>query len=292
MPEISVIIPVYNGADFIKRCYNSIKNQTFKDFEIIFVDDESKDNSLEILRELEKNDNKVKVFSQKNKKQGGARNTGLKNANGSYISFIDADDFISEDFLEALYHSIKKFDADISMTSVTRIKPNGDERILLKYDKEECYTETVQKAKIANGNGTGRGVWNKLYRKDFLSKNLLFFRENVSYEDCDFCTQAIYLADKISTTNIGNYFYFVNKKSTMRCSIDKKKQYDKYIGIKLAALFDLNHGTTKYPVVIPKFDYSFFGLNLLRIKEKIDIDKTTEQYWLFDFIKIFEKKIK
>ena len=99
MPEISIIIPVYNGADFIKRCYNSIKNQTFKDFEIIFVDDESKDNSLEILRELEKNDNKVKVFSQKNKKQGGARNTGLKNANGSYISFIDADDFISEDFL-------------------------------------------------------------------------------------------------------------------------------------------------------------------------------------------------
>ena len=79
MPEISVIIPVYNGADFIKRCYNSIKNQTFKDFEIIFVDDESKDNSLEILRELEKNDNKVKVFSQKNKKNKAVQEIqGLK----------------------------------------------------------------------------------------------------------------------------------------------------------------------------------------------------------------------
>lgn len=291
MPEISVIIPVYNGADFIKRCYDSIKNQTFKDLEMIFVDDESKDNSLEILRELEKKDNKVKVIAQKNKKQGGARNTGLKNANGNYISFVDVDDYISEDFLEALYNTAKKFDADISMTSVTRIKPNGDERVLLKYDKEECYKETVQKANITNGNGTGRGVWNKLYKKDFLSKNLLFFRENVSYEDCDFCTQAVYLAGKIATSTKGTYFYYVNKKSTMRCSLDKKKQQDKYTGIKLTALFDLNHGITKYPVVIPKFDYSFYGWNLLRIKEKIYADKTTEQYWLFDFIKIFEKKI-
>lgn len=291
MPEISVIIPVYNGADFIKRCYDSIKNQTFKDLEMIFVDDESKDNSLEILRELEKKDNKVKVIAQKNKKQGGARNTGLKAANGNYISFVDVDDYISEDFLEALYNTAKKFDADISMTSVTRIKPNGDERVLLKYDKEECYKETVQKANITNGNGTGRGVWNKLYKKDFLSKNLLFFRENVSYEDCDFCTQAVYLAGKIATSTKGTYFYYVNKKSTMRCSLDKKKQQDKYTGIKLTALFDLNHGITKYPVVIPKFDYSFYGWNLLRIKEKIYADKTTEQYWLFDFIKIFEKKI-
>lgn len=292
MPEISIVIPVYNGADFIKRCYNSIKNQTFKDYEIIFVDDESKDNSLEILKELENKDNKVKVISQENKKQGGARNTGLKAANGNYISFVDIDDYISEDFLESLYNTIKKYDADISMTGVTRIKPNGDERILLKYDKEEQYSETIQKARITNGNGTGRGVWNKLYKKEFLSKNLLFFRENVSYEDCDFCTQAVYLANKIATTTKGNYFYYVNKKSTMRCSLDKKKQYDKYIGIKLTALFDLNHGITKYPVVIPKFDYSFYGLNLLRIKEKIDTNKTTEQYWLFDFIKIFEKKIK
>lgn len=291
MPEISVIIPVYNGADFIKRCYDSIKNQTFKDLEMIFVDDESKDNSLEILRELEKKDNKVKVIAQKNKKQGGARNTGLKAANGNYISFVDVDDYISEDFLEALYNTAKKFDADISMTGVTRIKPNGDERVLLKYDKEECYKETVQKANITNGNGTGRGVWNKLYKKDFLSKNLLFFRENVSYEDCDFCTQAVYLAGKIATSTKGTYFYYVNKKSTMRCSLDKKKQQDKYTGIKLTVLFDLNHGITKYPVVIPKFDYSFYGWNLLRIKEKIYADKTTEQYWLFDFIKIFEKKI-
>ena len=291
MPEISVIIPVYNGADFIKRCYDSIKNQTFKDLEMIFVDDESKDNSLEILRELEKKDNKVKVIAQKNKKQGGARNTGLKNANGNYISFVDVDDYISEDFLQSLYDIVKKFDADISMAGVTRIKPNGDERVLLKYDKEECYKETVQKANITNGNGTGRGVWNKLYKKDFLSKNLLFFRENVSYEDCDFCTQAVYLAGKIATSTKGTYFYYVNKKSTMRCSLDKKKQQDKYTGIKLTALFDLKHGITKYPVVIPKFDYSFYGLNLLRIKEKIYADKTTEQYWLFDFIKIFEKKI-
>ena len=93
MVEISVIIPLYNGEKYIKRCYESIINQDFdKEVEIIFVDDGSSDNSLKILNELKKNNPKITVISQQNKNVGGARNTGLKIAKGKYVSFIDIDD--------------------------------------------------------------------------------------------------------------------------------------------------------------------------------------------------------
>lgn len=291
MPEISIIIPCYNMEKFINRCYSSIKNQTFQDFEIIFVDDESKDNTLSILKEIEKNDDKVKVISQKNKRQGGARNTGLKASIGNYISYIDPDDFISPDFLQGLYEAIKEFDCDISMTNVIRYKEPNKFKDMLKYEKKEAYTDNIEKAKINNGNGTGRSIWNKLYKKEFLIKNDLWFREYVSYEDCDFCAKAIYLADKIATTNVGSYFYFVNKKSTMRTLLNKKKQEDKYLGFKLTVQFELEKGIIEGFERIIKYDYSYFGLNFLRIKEKISLDEVVEEWWLFDLVKIFQKKL-
>jgi len=289
MPEISIIVPVYNAAQYIKRCYESVKNQTFEDYEIIFVDDESKDNSLEILKEIEKQDKKVKVITQKNKRQGGARNTGVRASLGNYISYIDIDDYVSPDFLEGLYEAIKEFDADISMTSVIRVKEGRNNKELLRYDEKQCYKETVQKARVTNGNGTGRGIWNKLFKKSFLIKNGLFFRENVSYEDSDYCAEATYLANKIATSNKGVYYYYVNKKSTMRSNIDKKKQIDKYTGAKLTVLFELKHGIINKEAIIPKFDYSLFGFNILRVKERISLTCTVEEYWLFDFIKIYKK---
>lgn len=290
MPEISIIIPCYNVEKFINRCYESIKKQTFQDYEIIFVDDESKDNTLSILKEIEKNDLKVKVISQKNKRQGGARNTGLNHALGNYISYIDSDDYISEDFLFGLYEAIKEFDCDISMTGVIRHKAPDKFRDMIKFEKKEVYTDTVQKAKVNNGNGTGRSIWNKLYKKEFLIKNDLKFRENVSYEDCDFCAKAIYLADKIVTTNVGNYFYFVNQNSTMRNNLSDKKQKDKYLGLKMMIQFELEKGIiTGYERII-KHDYSFFGLNFLRIKEKMSLDEIVEEWWLFDLVKIFQRK--
>ncbi len=291
MPEISIIIPVYNGEKYIQRCYDSIKNQDFCDYEIIFVDDESTDNSLLLLKKLEEKDPCVKVITQKNKRQGGARNTGLRAASGNYISFIDIDDYISPDFLSGLYGAIKKFDCDISAASIIRVKSGKKPRTLLKYTKEEAYTDKKEKAQIINGDGSGRGIWNKLFKKDFLIKNLLLFREYVFYEDCDYCAQAVFLANKIATTDKGNYFYFVNNKSTMRHRFNREKQNDKYIGTKLTAVFELKHGISEDFRIIPKFDWAICGLNLLRVKEKISLTESYEQFWLFDFIKIFERKI-
>ena len=293
MVEISVIVPLYNGEKYIKRCYESIKNQDFnKEIEIIFVNDGSSDNSINILNELKQKDVRIKIISQENKKQGGARNTGIKDAAGKYISFIDVDDFISGDFLSSLYEAIEKYNADIAFSSVKRVKENGVESVLLKYDKIQVEEEINKKVFLAYSNGTGCGVWNKLYKREFLLKNNLFFRENVFYEDADYTAKAIYYAKRIVSVDRGFYYYYVNKKSTMRHNLNKKKQYDKYTGKKLMILFELTHGIKRKNCVAERYDFKLFGLNLLRIKENVGIENSIEKYYLFDLIKIFQRKIK
>lgn len=292
MVEISVIIPLYNGEKYIKRCYESINNQDFdKEVEIIFVDDGSSDNSLKILNELKKNNPKITVISQQNKNVGGARNTGLKIAKGKYVSFIDIDDFISSDFLSGLYNVIEKYHAQVAATSVIRYKMDGKEKPLLNYDEETAAEDNCDKAKLIYSNGTGYGVWNKIYKRDFLIKNNLYFRENVYYEDVDFVVKAVYYAKRIATCNTGNYYYYVNKKSVMRCNMDTKKMQDRYQGSKLAALFSIKNNITE-KACVNKFDWKFFGLNILRIKEDIGREISVEKYYLFDLIKIFQRKYK
>ena len=111
---ISVIIPVYNAEQYIKRCLNSVLNQTFNDYEIIMVNDGSTDGSLEILKKYESQNSKLKVITQKNLKAAAARNSGLKYASGEYIAFIDADDYVHNDYLRILYENMVHFKADVS----------------------------------------------------------------------------------------------------------------------------------------------------------------------------------
>ena len=94
MPKISVIVPIFNVEKYLKECLESIINQTFKDIEIICINDGSTDNSLDILNQYAEKDNRIKVITQSNQGLSAARNTGIKYANGEYISFIDSDDYI------------------------------------------------------------------------------------------------------------------------------------------------------------------------------------------------------
>ena len=112
-PKVSVILPVYNVEKYLKQCMDSIVNQTLKDIEIICVDDGSTDASLSILKEYEKEDDRVKVICQQNAGAGAARNNGLSIATGEYLSFLDSDDFFSLDMLEKSYAEAKKEDADL-----------------------------------------------------------------------------------------------------------------------------------------------------------------------------------
>lgn len=112
---ISIIVPVYNVEKYLDRCVQSILIQSFKRFELILVNDGSTDNSFEICQKYRKKDSRVILISQENKGLSAARNTGLNNAHGDYICFIDSDDFIEKDYLKLLLNNLKSNNADISI---------------------------------------------------------------------------------------------------------------------------------------------------------------------------------
>lgn len=101
--DFTVIVPVYNAEEYLDRCIESILNQTFTNYELLLVNDGSKDNSLQILRKFEKIDKRITVFTQENQGVSVARNQGIENAKGEYICFIDSDDWVENDYLENLY---------------------------------------------------------------------------------------------------------------------------------------------------------------------------------------------
>ena len=112
---ISVIVPVYNIEKYLPRCIDSILDQTYKNWEAIFVNDGSTDNSLKILEEYKKSDGRIKIIDKKNAGSGAARNDGIETSKGKYIAFLDSDDWYEEDFLEKLYNNLIENSSDVSM---------------------------------------------------------------------------------------------------------------------------------------------------------------------------------
>ena len=106
MPLVSIVVPVYNAQAFLSICVESILNQTFDDFELLLIDDGSKDQSLQVMRELSKRDTRIRLFHHENHGAGYTRNRGIQLASGQYITFIDADDFVDNNYLETFMNEI------------------------------------------------------------------------------------------------------------------------------------------------------------------------------------------
>lgn len=203
--NVSVIVPVYNVASYLRECLDSLLNQTLKDIEIICVDDCSSDNSLNILEEYIQKDNIIKVLKHlENKGSGEARNTGLKKALGEYISFIDSDDFIDSKFLETLFYTAKKYNSDISLTTH-----------YIEYTKDYKPSNLKIKSKPHSEKGSLnsyyyllKNVWSKLYRREFLIEKDLFF-VNIRYgiEDTEFDLRVFLNEPNISFNDKALYYY-------------------------------------------------------------------------------------
>ena len=219
MIKVSVIIPVFNTEKYISKCLSSLVNQTLDDIEIICVNDGSTDNSLEIIEKIANNDARIKIINQEHKKQGAARNAGLRIAEGEYIGFVDSDDWIDLNYYEMLYNTAKKYDADIALATNVRIG-NGKTKKRLEITEEKT-AETLQE-KIDIGNKIKNPCpTNKIYRHSMLKNNNIIWPEGVFCEDKLFTIQAIYYANKIVTVPDVNYYYFRNPNSTVHTKSEK-----------------------------------------------------------------------
>ena len=145
MAKVSVIIPVFNTEKYIKKCLESLINQTLIDIEIIVVNDGSTDSTMEIVEFYQKKDSRIKILNQTNQKQGTARNNGLKIATGDYIGFVDSDDWIDLNYYEKLYNAALKYDFDIALATNVR---TDNKKIKKRLDIKKVELATEMQAKI------------------------------------------------------------------------------------------------------------------------------------------------
>ena len=220
--KFSLIIPAYNVEKYIKKCLDSVLNQTYNNYEIIIINDGSTDNTSKIL-ESYKSNKKIKIINQENKGLSNARNTGVSNAKGDYILFIDSDDFIEKELLEILNKTIK--DEDLVRF---QIKILDETNKIIKEYKEETFN-----------NLNGIEAFNKLskynlvelavcyaYKKDTFLKNNYKFEEKTYHEDFGLIPYIIISSKKVTSINYIGYNYLKRKNSIMN-NTDYEKEIKK-----------------------------------------------------------------
>lgn len=216
MPKISVIIPVYNVERYLVYCVNSVINQSFSDFELILVDDGSADASPSICDELQKNDQRIKVVHIDNSGVSEARNIGLQNATGEFISFIDSDDYVTPDFLQAMYETALNSVADVVICDFTELDASGE---AVHCSECELYEIKDSKDVFSNFWRTPHTsvacmvVWNKLYRLDTI-RNLQFHGR--IHEDERFFNELFSKDISVSYVDQKLYFYCQHEGSLIR----------------------------------------------------------------------------
>ena len=216
--KVSIIVPVFNSEIYLYRTIKSITNQTYKNLEILLVDDGSKDNSGQICDEFEKKDSRIKVFHIKNSGSAEARNIGLKEATGKYVMFVDADDFLEVDGVSLLVTIAEQYNLDIVCGKYNFVDEQGvNLNIYMKsfFKNRECKD-------VMNGetylciNGLEPILWRYFYLRKYLLQNnfrLKSFHGNGCYEDTDFVIRAIHKCNRIMYTNIVFYNYVQRKTS-------------------------------------------------------------------------------
>ena len=222
MELISIIIPVYNTGIYLNKCVKSFLNQTYKNIEIILIDDGSTDNSPQICDELKNSDDRVKVIHKQNGGLSTARNEGIKNAKGSMITFFDSDDYVDNDYIEYLYFLKKKHNTQISVCAYNVVNENGKVLFSIKEKKEcELGKEEFYK-KMLNEEGITVSACFKLYEKKLL-ENIIFPIGKIC-EDNGTTYKIIENADgNIAYGNQAKCYYLIRNGSIMRSSFDLKK---------------------------------------------------------------------
>ncbi len=198
--KLSIIIPIYNVEKYIEKCIKSLLDNDLdvSEYEIIVVDDESPDNSLNIVKELANQYSNIKIISQKNKGLGGARNTGISNSKGEYVLFLDSDDWYLNNTLKNLISIADKYNLEILEFAAQGITSNGGISFHFFNSTNQnvlsgvAYYNTIRYLNSA---------CNKLYKRNFLVNNNLFFLEKIFIEDFEFNTRVFFKAKRVMATD-------------------------------------------------------------------------------------------
>jgi glycosyltransferase involved in cell wall biosynthesis len=214
---VSIIVPIYNVEKYVEKCINSIINQTYSSIEVILINDGSSDNSREIIEQYN-SDSRFKIIDQKNEGLSSARNTGLENAKGDYIYFVDSDDYLHKDAIKLLVGKMEETDADFCCYRLWFYTEDNKRMFLhgknfsieILNDKNEIIKDAFLGINIKTSS------WSKFYRRSFIEENNLRFERSIINEDCLFTiTSAIY-SKKVAFLNIPLYYALIRAGSISR----------------------------------------------------------------------------
>lgn len=264
---VSIIVPVHNAQEYIKDCINSIISQTYRELEIILVDDGSVDNSLQICNEMAQMDNRIVVLSQLNKGVVNARKSGVKIATGKYIMFVDSDDYINSEYVEAMMKIPKEFELVTSGILIDNkkifdcINAGG-----YAVDKASPVIKNMIYAQDNISRGILSCIYAKRFETDMTKKIFKTLDEDLYYgEDGEFVYKYIINCKKIHITNNCNYNYRINS-----LSVTHKKHEDFLINI-----------NKLYISLKKEFEKSIYNEELIPQLEK----------WIFEHIRMAPEKI-
>lgn len=210
-PLVSIVIPAYNVEKYISQCIGSCVKQSMNQIEIIVVDDGSTDSTGEIIEKWSQKDSRIKIIHQENGGVSAARNKGINNSSGEYITFVDGDDFLAMDYIAYMLHLIRKDDSDFAVSLNCYTKKGGKQVKQEKYKviKPEDAVALLLSPKIIVG------CWNKIYKKSFISREGLRFSTDLFYgEGLDFITTVAQKSNHVAIGNRKSYYYRRNNQTS------------------------------------------------------------------------------
>lgn len=242
MPKVSVIIPVYNSEKYLKENLKLLLNQSLQDIEIICVNDGSKDNSINVLKELASEDGRIVVIDKENTGAGDSRNKGINAAKGEYLKFLDADDTMPDNALELFYNAAKENDLDIVFSQKENVSHNGSLVTRFPNPNEIFNFENSPELAFA----FNASIHNKFYKTSFIKNNNLYFNNTKTCNDIFFAFYSTFLAEKcfmidkvlytyysnteknISSTRNNYIFNLVNEMAQIKEKLEENKTFGKY----------------------------------------------------------------
>ena len=239
-PRVSIVVPVFNTAPFLKKCLSSIQNQSFQNIEVLIVNDATPDESVAIARQFTATDDRFRLLHHdRNKGLGPARNTGIEHAVAPFIMFVDSDDWIERDCTQALYRAITTYNADIAQCGTkwvysghTIIRPNKVPPLHIIQGRDILMTYNHWKVPAS----ILCMAWGKIYRKDLFIKNHIRF-PNIIGEDVPTTYQLCYFARRAVVQQAPFYYYRQHADSKMGVETSEKKIRDLFIALEIMNRF-------------------------------------------------------
>lgn len=274
--KVSIILPVFNVEEYLKKCLESILNQTYTNIEIIIINDGSTDRSYEICKKYASIDDRVVLLNKKNEGLALARKDGFEKSTGDYILFVDSDDYINKDFIEHAINILKNKSIDIILPQIIYKYSINEERFITKLNENKIYhIDEVLKMLIINKD-LKDFVWGKIFKRELIESK--YFGESRIFEDIDFTHRVILNAKLIQFQPKCEYYYLQREGSLLSNKFDRSKTY-----LITATEKMLKNILSSYPQMVAEAEYRYIMAILMLLipirKEKLQITEGYEDYY-------------